>query len=213
MNVSTCATTDNGIQWPQILWDKCHEVVRKLQVRIVKAQQEGRYNKVKSLQWLLTHSFSAKMLAVKRVTENKVKNTPGIDRQLWLTDKDKLEAVKSLIRREYKAEPLRRVHIPKKNSKKERPLGIPTMKDRAQQALYLMALDPVAETICDNSSYGFRKERSTADAIKHVFDILSRKNSAKWILEGDIKGCFDVRPQGRIDTAGSGIGLERNSIG
>ncbi|MDQ2086342.1 reverse transcriptase domain-containing protein, partial [Herbivorax sp. ANBcel31] len=101
------------------------------------------------------------------------------------------QAIKLLKRRGYKAQPLRRVYIPKKNSKKKRPLGIPVMKDRAIQALYLLALDPVAETICDNNAYGFRIGRSTADANEQLFNILSQKNSAKWILEGDIKGCFD----------------------
>lgn len=191
MNASACASTDNRIQWSQILWDKCREVVRKLQMRIVKAQQAFKYGKVKALQWLLTHSFSAKLLSAKRVTSNKGKNTPGVDKIVWLTDKEKLEGAKSLIRRGYKAMPLRRIYIPKKNSTKKRPLGIPAMKDRAMQALYLMALDPVTETICDNNVYGFRKARSTADAIGEVFNTLSMKNSAKWVLEGDIKGCFD----------------------
>lgn len=191
MNVSTCASTYNRIQWSQILWDKCEEVVRKLQIRIVKAQQAMKFGKVKSLQWLLTHSFSAKLLAVKKVTSNKGKNTAGVDEILWLTDKDKLEGAKSLTRRGYNAEPLRRVYIPKKNGTKKRPLGIPTIKDRAMQALYLMSLDPVSETLCNNNVYGFRKKRSTADAIEQTFNILSMKNSAKWLLEGDIKGCFD----------------------
>lgn len=192
MNASACAPTDNQIQWSQIDWDKCREVVRKLQMRIVKAQQEGRNCKVKALQWLLTHSFSAKLLAVKRVTSNKGKDTPGIDRILWLSDKDKLEGAKALSRRGYKAEPLRRVYIPKKNSAKKRPLGIPTMKDRAQQALYLQALEPVAETILDNDTYGFRKGRSTADAIEAIFKAVSAdKECAEWVIEGDIKSCFD----------------------
>lgn len=191
MNAFACASTDNRIQWSTTVWDKCKEVVRKLQVRIVKAQQAGKYGRVKALQWLLTHSFSAKLLAVKKVTSNKGKHTPGIDQIIWKTEKEKIEGAKSLTRRGYKAEPLRRVFIPKKNSSKKRPLGIPTIKDRAMQALYLMALDPIAETILDNNVYGFRKARSTADAIDQVFTALSQKNSAKWILEGDIKGCFD----------------------
>lgn len=191
MNVSTCASTDNRIKWSQIFWDKHYEVVRKLQVRIVKAQQEGRFGKVKALQWLLTHSFSAKILAVKRVTENRGKNTPGVDNQLWKTDDEKFNACKTLKLRGYKAQPLRRVYIPKKNSSKKRPLGIPTMIDRSQQALYLMALDPIAESICDPNSYGFRKSRSTADALVQVFNVFSKKDSANWVLEGDIKSCFD----------------------
>jgi RNA-directed DNA polymerase len=83
-------------------------------VRIVKAQQEGRFGKVKALKWLLTHSFSAKVLAVKRVTENKGKNTPGVDGKLWESDEDKYRACEALTRRGYKAQPLRRVYIPKK---------------------------------------------------------------------------------------------------
>lgn len=191
MNAIVCAPTDNRICWSEILWDKCTEAVKKLQKRIVKAQKEGRYNKVKSLQWLITHSFYAKLIAIKRVTSNKGKNTPGVDNILWQSDKDKEKAIKLLNRRGYNAQPLRRVYIPKKNSKKKRPLGIPIMKDRAMQALYLLALDPVAETICDNNAYGFRIGRSTADAIEQLFIILSQKKSAQWVLEGDIKGCFD----------------------
>ena len=71
MNAQACAATSNNIEWSQILWDKCYRIVRKLQKRIVKAQQEGRYGKVKALQWILTHSFSAKVIAVRKVTGNK----------------------------------------------------------------------------------------------------------------------------------------------
>jgi len=191
MNTMVCAPADNRIELSQIIWDNCRKVVKKLQARIVKAQQEGRYNKVKVLQWLLTHSLCAKLLAVKRVTENKGKRTPGVDKVLWKTDADKEKAVKHLKRRGYKAIPLRRIYIPKKNSAKKRALGIPVMIDRAMQALYLQALDPITETICDNNAYGFRVGRSTADAMEEVFILLSRKTSPKWILEGDIKGCFD----------------------
>jgi RNA-directed DNA polymerase len=142
------------------------------------------------LQWLLTHSLSAKLLAVKRVTENAGKFTAGVDGVVWKTPVQKLNAAKTLEKKGYKSKPLKRVYIPKKNGKK-RPLGIPTMHDRAMQALYLLALDPISETTAENCSLGFRPKRSCADAIARCFIHLSRQNSAEWILEGDIKGCFD----------------------
>ena len=143
-----------------------------------------------SLQWTLTHSFYAKAPAVKRVTSNKGKNTPGVDGVLWKTAEDKMQAVKSLRQHGYRALPLRRIYNPKKNGKK-RPLSIPTMYDRAMQALYKLALAPVAETLADRNSYGFRELRSCADAIAAAFNALSKPNSATWVLEGDITGCFD----------------------
>lgn len=188
--ITACAPPARNMDWNQIDWPQCHVNVRRLQARIVKAEQEGRGGKVKALQHLLTHSFSGKALAVKRVTENKGKNTPGVDMETWKTPEAKSQAVLSLSRRGYKPEPLRRVYIPKTNGKK-RPLGIPTMKDRAMQALHLLALYPVAETKADPNSYGFRPERSTADAIEQCFTALAQAKCAQWILEGDIDGCFD----------------------
>lgn len=176
--------------WATIDWEKANRKVKLLQRRIVKAWQEGKHRKAKSLQWILTHSYSAKVLAVRRVTENSGKRTPGVDGKTWSTPESKWNASKTLSRKGYKASPLRRVHIPKSNGKK-RPLGIPTMKDRAMQALYLMALDPISETTADKYSFGFRLHRSCADAIAQSFNVLARKDTAQWILEGDIKGCFD----------------------
>jgi RNA-directed DNA polymerase len=145
---------------------------------------------VKSLQWLLTHSFAAKALAVKRVTENQGKETPGVDRAIWKSPDTKYKSIGLLRRRGYQPQPLRRVYIPKANGKL-RPLGIPTMKDRAMQALHLQALEPVAETLADPNSYGFRPARSTADAIEQSFKVLSRDSAPAWIMEGDIQGCFN----------------------
>lgn len=176
--------------WHSTDWQKVSNIVRRLQARIVKATQEKRWNKVKALQYLLTHSQSGKLFAVKQVTENSGKKTSGVDKVTWETPEKKITAVHSLKSRGYKPLPLKRVYIPKSNGKM-RPLGIPTMKDRAMQALYLLALDPISETTADPNSYGFRKVRSTADAIEQCFNTLSNKQSAQWILEADILGCFD----------------------
>jgi RNA-directed DNA polymerase len=184
------ALIDDAKKWKSIDWKYIRRQVRRLQVRIAKAVKEKRWNKVRSLQYLLTRSFYAKLLAVKRVTSNKGKNTPGIDGVLWKGARAKWRAVYSLRRRGYKPQPLRRIYIPKKNGKR-RPLSIPTMNDRAMQALYKLALAPVAETTADRNSYGFREGRTCADAIQAAFNALSKPNSATWVLEGDIKGCFD----------------------
>ena len=158
----------------------------------MKAVQEGRWGKVRALQHLLTHSFSGKAIAVKRVTSNEGKRTPGVDGVIWDTPEKKACATFKLWQRGYRAQPLRRIYIPKNGSAKRlRPLSIPTMHDRAMQALYLLALDPMAETQGDPNSYGFRTERSTADAIGQCFTVLSHKHAASWILEGDIRACFD----------------------
>jgi len=184
------APSAKTISWKLINWDTVKSHVRRLQLRIAKAIKLGRYNKAKTLQWLLTHSFYAKLLAIKRVTQNKGKYTPGVDRVIWKTDKQKIQAANALKRRGYKSLPLRRIHIPKKNGKL-RPLGIPAMIDRSQQALHLLALEPVAEILGDKNSYGFRPKRSIHDAIAQCFLVLSRQASAHWVLEGDIKSCFD----------------------
>lgn len=190
MNGKPCASPGIATCWEEIDWQKARAYVKKLQMRIVKAQKEGHYSKVKSLQWLLTHSFYAKALAVKRVTSNSGKRTSGVDHELWLTPQAKFNAISKLNRRGYRPQPLRRHYIPKKNGKM-RPLSIPTMTDRAMQTLYKFSLEPIAETYADPNSYGFRIGRSTHDAIEQCFTDLNKGKSPEWILEGDIKGCFD----------------------
>jgi RNA-directed DNA polymerase len=184
------AVSSKAAEWYAIDWQAIHRNVRRLQVRIVKAVKEGRWGKVHALQRLLTHSYSGKVLAVRRVTENQGKKTPGVDRVIWNTPEKKMQAVQRLKRRGYQPQPLRRVYIPKSDGVTMRPLGIPTINDRAQQALHLLALDPVVETTADHNSYGFRQQRSCADAIGQCFNTLSKDNP-RWILEGDIKSCFD----------------------
>lgn len=137
-------------EWAAINWRLVQKNVRVMQSRLAKATQAGDWRRVKALQRWLTRSFSAKALAVKRVTENQGKRTAGVDRVLWDSPQQKLAAIATLKKLQYRPLPLRRVYIPKANGKL-RPLGIPTMRDRAMQALYLLALDPVLETVSDSS--------------------------------------------------------------
>lgn len=184
------ATSNEAKQWYAIDWPTIERNVRRLQVRIAQATKEGKWNKVRALQHLLTHSHSGKVLAVRRVTENAGKKTPGVDRVIWDTPEKKIRAVQELNRRGYQPQPLRRAYILKSDGKTKRPLGIPTMFDRAMQALHLLALDPIVETTADANSYGFRQKRSCADAIQQCFNALTDTNT-QWILEGDIRSCFD----------------------
>lgn len=178
-------------QWNSINWKAVYKRINKLQTRITKATRRGNRNLAKKLQYLLTSSFDAKLLAVRKVTSNKGKRTSGVDRQLWSTPATRYKAALSLKTKGYKASPLKRIYIEKKEKKKKRPLGIPTMYDRAIQALYAMALDPIAETTADNVSFGFRRKRSAHDAAGHIFNYSAKNKGPQWILEGDIKGCFD----------------------
>ena len=189
--LSPGAASHGADDWNQIDWNHARQTVRRLQARIVKATQEGRWGEVRALQHLLTHSFSGKAVAVKRVTENRGKRTPGVDGETWNTPARKARAIHELGQRGYHTRPLRRVYIAKRNTPKMRPLGIPVMKDRAMQALYLQALSPIAETTGDERSYGFRPASSAADAIAYCFILLARKGSPQWIMEGDIVSCFD----------------------
>ena len=168
------ASPKHVISWQHIHWSRCQKTVQRLQKRIVQAIYQERWGKVKALQRLITPSFSAKALAVKRVTDNKGKRTSGIDGKIWSMDRLKFQAISFLKKHSYKPSPLRRMYLSKTNGDK-RPLGIPTMRDRAMQALYKLALEPVAETTADKNSYGFRPYRSTADAIGGCFNVLAPK--------------------------------------
>ena len=180
------------INWLAVDFDIVEQSVKILQNRIVKAKLASRTRMVKKLQSLLVKSLNARILAVKRVSENKGKNTAGVDGKLLDTNIKKSKYVADLKIKlpDYKSMPLKRIEIPKKNGKL-RPLGIPTMFDRSIQALYKLALEPIAEVVADKNSYGFRPKRSTQDAMKQVWLCTSKKNGGEWILEADIKGCFD----------------------
>jgi RNA-directed DNA polymerase len=184
------AAPERAPDWHSIDWRKVWCTVRRLQARIVKAVAEGRWNKVKALVYLLTHSFSGRALAILRVVSNSGAKTPGVDGILWDTPGAKSAAFGTLRRHGYQPQPLRRVYIPKSNGKL-RGLGIPTMTDRAMQALHLLGLDPIAESQADGHSYGFRLERRCADALAQTHLLLSHRHGPEWVLEGDIKACFD----------------------
>jgi len=144
------------LQWNDIDWKMVEEYVNRLQTRITKAVKQGKWYLVKRLQYLLINSHYAKLLAVRRVTQNKGKRTAGIDGAKWITPNSRMNAVLKLSNKKYKATPLRRVYIPKPGTNKKRPLSIPTMYDRAMQALHALALQPIAETTADPRSFGFR---------------------------------------------------------
>ncbi|MBF6650867.1 reverse transcriptase N-terminal domain-containing protein [Methylobacter sp. BlB1] len=157
-----------ALSWDAVDWQAVAMQVRRLQLCIAKATREQRWGKVKALQWLLTHSLAAKLLAVRRIGQNRGRHMAGIDGVTWKMPQQKLKAALALRRRGYQAQPLRRIYIPKKNGKQQ-PLSIPTMGDRAMQALYLLALEPGAEIIVEQcfDVGGFRIQllRQVLDAV------------------------------------------------
>src|SRR5262245_31230406 len=181
---------DRADDWHSIDWKKVYRTARRLQARIVKAVRAGRGGKAKALVYLLTHSFGGRALAILRVVNNSGARTPGVDGISWNTPEAKTAAFSTLRRRGYQPQPLRRVYIPKSNGKM-RPLGIPTMTDRAMQALYLLGLDPIEKTLADRNSFGFRLGRCCADALRQCHHVLCGSEGARWVLEGDIKSCYD----------------------
>ena len=186
------APSGGVMNWHDLDWATIQQAVRKTQLKIAQATQEGNWRRVKRLQRMLTYSFYGRCLAIRRVTENRGRKTPGVDGETWGSPQAKLRAVGSLSKqRGYRPKPLRRVWIPKPGKHERRPLGIPTMLDRAMQALHLQALEPAIESTSDPKSYGFRPDRSTADAMVELFHLLAPEVAPVWVLEGDIKGFFD----------------------
>lgn len=176
-------------KWDQINWRKLKRSVFKLQKRIYQASQKEDFVKVHNLQKLLIKSRSAKLLAIKKVSqENEGKKTAGVDGIKSLNNRQRLEMVRKL-KLGSKSKPVRRIWIPKPGKPEKRPLGIPTMEDRAKQALAKMALEPQWEARFEPNSYGFRPGRSCQDAVQAIF--LSIYKSNQYVLDADIKGCFD----------------------
>ncbi|WP_322506093.1 group II intron reverse transcriptase/maturase [Chroococcidiopsis cubana] len=177
------------VEWRNVDWQKLEKRIFKLQKRIYRASSRGDVKAVRRLQKTLMKSWSAKMLAVRRVTQdNQGKATAGIDGVKKLTPKQRLELIPKL-RLNRKAKPTRRVWIPKPGTDEKRPLGIPTMYDRALQALVKLALEPEWEARFEQNSYGFRPGRSCHDAIEAIFKAISQKS--KYVLDADISKCFD----------------------
>lgn len=171
------APSSRAQNWNQVNWRIVEALVYQMQVRIAKSIRQGRWGKAKALQHLLSRSLYGRMLAVKRIMSNKGSRTPGIDGAKWKSASARWQAALELKHHGYRAKPLRRIYIPKKNGKK-RPLGIPTLHDRAMQMLHAFGLKPIAETVSDRHSYGFREKRSLHDAIQLAFIALSAKASA-----------------------------------
>ena len=166
------ALSRNDLNWHAIDWHAAHRIARRLQARIVKATQDQRWGKVKALQRLITHSFSGKAFAVRQVTENSGKRTPGVDRVVWNTPAKKEAAVQTLKQRGYQPLPLRRLYIPKSNGKMR--LWDSTMKDRAMKR-FTCSRDP-SRNLTPIRTPRIRKDRSTADAISPCFIALGKKH-------------------------------------
>nr|ALO63257.1 putative reverse transcriptase, intron maturase and HNH endonuclease [Chlamydomonas applanata] len=179
-----------NLAWKSINWLKVTDRVRRIQRRIYKAKRKGNIDQVHWLQKRLINSIDAKLMAVQLVTTlNRGKKTAGVDRIRGLTEKQKIALARSL-RLDGKASSIRRVWIPKPGKTEKRPLGIPTIKDRAKQALAKLALEPEWEAVFEPNSYGFRPARSAHDAIEAIFLAL-RHGVPKWIFDADIRKCFD----------------------
>lgn len=190
MCAKSCASSDRAQCWEDINFKKAEYCVKKLQRRIYAACLGRDFGKLTTLIHVMLHSFNAKALAVNYVCSNKGRNTFGIDNIKWISDSQKFDAIHNLRRRGYKAKALRRVYIDKSDGR-VRPLGIPTMKDRAMQTLYRFALEPIAELLADEHSYGFRPKRNVNDAITRVAEVFADYPKREWILKADIVGCFD----------------------
>ena len=188
-----CANvTAKTTEWHEVNWQNAYDNVRNLRRRIFKATQSEDWRKVRNLQRLMLRSYSNVLLAVRKATQdNKGRKTAGVDKVLVKTPRKRGQMVDDLINnQDWKPKPARRVYIPKSNGK-QRPLGIPTIRDRCLQAIVKNALEPCWEAQFEGISYGFRPGRSTHDAIQKIYLSTRPNGKKKWIVDADIKGCFD----------------------
>lgn len=182
-------------KWHAIKWKEVYEEIASFQDELTKKYINKDTKNVYRTQIKIIQSFSARALAVRKVITNSGGRTAGVDNIVWQSPNEYWKAIERLneiVRnhKKYKAQPLRRVNIPKPRGG-TRSLGIPTLIDRAVQALYQMAIDPIVEQQSDPNSFGFRKERSTQDAIIHFRNYMDKERSPRWVLEADITKCFD----------------------
>src|SRR6185312_14363869 len=182
--------------WHNINWLDAYNKASAIQQGIVKAVLSNDMKTVYQLQRQLVVSYEARVLAIRKVVTNHGSKTAGVDHQIWSTPESRINAIAELGKitknpTSYIASPVKRVFIPKPGSNEKRPLGIPTMMDRAVQAVYHMAVDPAIECKSDLNSYGFRKYRSTHDAITTLRSLMDKAVSPQWVFETDISKCFD----------------------
>src|SRR5690348_11935144 len=187
-------TEETSGAWRELPWRKLEQHVYRMQKRIYRASQRGNTRQVEKLQKLLLKSKAARLLAVRRVTQdNQGKKTAGVDGVKSVLPRGRLLMVEQLHTQRWKFRkhppPVRRIWIPKPGKAERRPLGIPTMMERAKQALVKLALEPAWEAVFEPNSYGFRPGRSCHDAIEAIF--LGIRYKPKFVLDADIKGCFD----------------------
>jgi len=189
---SQANVTERQLQWNAVKWREVESAVRNLRQRIFRATREADLKRVKSLQRLILRSQANVLLSIRKLTQvNAGKNTPGVDKLVVKTPQARTKLAQQLLKCEpWKATPARRVYIPKANGEK-RPLGIPTVADRAMQAVVKSALEPFWEAKFEACSYGFRPGRSGHDAIGSIFNYARSRGKKRWIVDADIKGAFD----------------------
>ena len=189
---SNANVTTKTTEWHEVNWQNAYDNVKNLRRRIFKATQSNDWRKVRNLQRLMLRSYSNVLLAVRKATQdNKGRKTAGVDKVLIKTPRKRGQMVDDLINnQDWKPKPARRVYIPKSNGK-QRPLGIPTIRDRCLQAIVKNALEPCWEAQFEGISYGFRPGRNTHDAIVKIHNAIAPHRKKKWVLDADIKGCFD----------------------